>query len=194
MKRSFLLKASTAHTAPDFDLRQVASTSGRLDIICRCIQAAFAGPKGTRPNVEFKAVLEGQPQPPLALTLSSDQLRGLPPDEEAIASWIFNAMQSAYGNNGIALSRESFEKAVRTLRSSKKEIFYLHEEGEDLEMLNSRGFSEVGFILGDQTGLDAASEKFLDGQGISRVSIGPRSYLSSSAIVFVNSFLDSIEG
>ncbi len=194
MKPSFLLKASTAHTAPDFDLRQVASTSGRLDIICRCIQAAFIGPTGTRPDVEFKAILEGQPRPPLALKLSSNQLRDLPPDEEAIASWIFNAMQSDSGSNGIALSRESFEKAVRSLRSSEKTLFYLHEEGDDLESLNSRGFSEVGFILGDQTGLDVPSEKFLDGLEIPRVSIGPRSYLSSSCIVFVNSFLDSIEG
>ncbi len=103
-------------------------------------------------------------------------------------------MQSDSGGNGLALSGESFEKAVRSLRSSKKKLFYLHEEGEDLEMLNGRGFSEVGFILGDQAGLDSKSEKFLDAQEITRVSIGPRSYLSSSCIVFVNSFLDSLEG
>lgn len=194
MKRSFLLKASTAHTAPDFDLRQVASTSGRLDIICRCIQAAFTGPKGIRADVEFTAVLEGPPHPPLAIKLSSTQLRELPADEETIASWILNSMQPNSGSNGLLLRRESFEKAVRGIRSSNRSVFYLHEDGEDLETLKGRGFSEVGFILGDQVGLDAASERFLDAQGIPRLSIGPRSYLSSSCIVFVNSFLDLIEG
>ncbi len=94
----------------------------------------------------------------------------------------------------ISLRRESFERAVRAFRNPKRQLFYLHEEGRDLESLLELSLDEVLFILGDQVGLDASSEKFLDSLGVRRVSIGPRSYLSSSCIVFVNSFLDSIEG
>ena len=192
MKRSFLLKASTAHTAPDFDLRQVASTSGRLDIICRCIQAAFTGPKSVRSDVEFTAILEGPPKPPLALKLTSSQLPSIPTDEVEIATWIFQAMESE--NKSMTLKREGFEKAVRGLRSPKRQLFYLHENGIDVDELKERDLDEVGFILGDQLGLDPVSERLLDSLGTQRVSLGLRSYLSSSCILFVNSFLDSIEG
>jgi tRNA (pseudouridine54-N1)-methyltransferase len=192
LKRSFLLKASTAHTAPDFDLRQVASTSGRLDVVCRCIQAAFTGPKGVRADVEFSAILEGPSKPPLELKLTSTQLDRLPTDEVEVAEWIFQAMQSE--GNKITLKRESFERAVRGLRGPRRELFYLHEDGRDVEWLKEFDSGDLGFILGDHVGLDPASERFLDSLGIQRVSIGPRSYLSSSCILFVNSFLDSIEG
>lgn len=190
MKRSFLLKASTAHTAPDFDLRQVASTSGRLDIICRCIQAAFTGPKGVRSEVEFTAILEGPPHPPLALKLTSNQLTSLPTDEVEIATWIFQAMESRA--NGLTLNRSSFEKAVRELRAPRRQLFYLHEMGKDVGALKEMSLEDVGLMLGDQVGIDPASEKFLDSLGIQRISIGPRSYLSSSCIVFMNSLLDSL--
>ncbi len=97
-------------------------------------------------------------------------------------------------SSGVTLKRESFESATRGLRNPKKQLFYLHENGKDLESLKERGLDQVDFVLGDHVGLDPASERFLDSLRIQRVSIGPRSYLSSSCIVFVNSFLDSIEG
>ncbi len=192
MKRSFLLKSATAHTAPDFDLRQVASTSGRLDIISRCIIAAFTGPKGLRTDVRFAAVLEGPPHPPLTLETSSDQLTELPRDEVKVASSIFNAMSSQSLVNGFTLRRGSFEQVVRVLHRSKRRIFYLHEGGKDLESLRDRSFEEIGFILGDQIGLSAESEKLLDSMRVPRISIGPRSYLSSSCIIFINSLLDTL--
>lgn len=121
-------------------------------------------------------------------------MQKLPADEETVASWIFDSMQSMSGSNGITLARESFEKVVRALQTSKRQVFYLHEDGKDLEALTDRGFTGIGFILGDQAGLDPASEKLLDSLHVPRVSIGPRSYLSSSCIIFVNSWLDSLEG
>ena len=100
-------------------------------------------------------------------------------------------MQSESGN--VTLKRESFEQAVRGIRKPKRQLFYLHENGVDVESLREIDLNQAGFILGDQVGLDSASERLLDSFGIQRVSIGPRSYLSSSCILFVNSFLDSIE-
>lgn len=135
--------------------------------------------------------MEGPPHPPLALQLNSSQLTNLPTDEVDIATWIFQALESKAG--GITLKRESFESAVRELRKPKRQLFYLHENGKDVESLKERGLDQVDFVFGDHVGLDPASERFLDSLGIQRVSIGPRSYLSSSCIVFVNSFLDSME-
>ncbi len=195
MKRRFLLKASKAHTAADFDLRQIASTSGRLDILCRCILAAFTGPKGLRADVDFTAILEGPPHPPLALTIHERALENLARDEETVASWIFRSLEAESSSGGelAAMRRMSFEKAVREVHASTASLFYLHENGEDLEETVIGSTGDVGFILGDQVGLDAGAEKFLDSLDIPRVSLGPRSYLSSSCIVFVNSYLDLME-
>ncbi|HDJ89174.1 MAG TPA: hypothetical protein ENG40_00565, partial [Thermoprotei archaeon] len=38
---NILINSYTAHTAADFLLNNIASTSGRLDIIIRCMIAAF---------------------------------------------------------------------------------------------------------------------------------------------------------
>ncbi len=121
-------------------------------------------------------------------------MKELPQDEETVSSRIFKAMESKSAqSNDLILRRLSFERAVSELRSLKTPVFYLHEEGQDLEKVIPTDSESIGIILGDHVGLDATSERLLDSLEITRVSIGPRSYLSSSCIQFVNAFLDSIE-
>lgn len=186
MKVAFLLKASTAHTAADFSLRQVASTSGRLDVVSRCLVAALSGDDGFS-EVIFCVVLEGPPKPPLALEfLRSRQARRVQTETEA-SELLFRVLSAPRGTPpaGIAVTRESFRSLLRRYRSAGFRPFYLHEEGQDIRDTPLSEDDCYLFILGDHIGLDSSSEKLLSSSVIPRVNVGPLSYLSSHCIVAV---------
>jgi len=187
--RAFILKASEGRTAPDFSLRSLAGP-GRMDLIARCIVAAFYTPEGPRRDAMLTIVLEGQPDPPVSLTFHGERMgRALMSEIEA-AEIVLDAL-SGRRVEGISKERKGLERIVSEYRGWGFSLYYLHEEGEDSSKVNFEESS--AFILGDQKGLDAKSERLLDEIGAKRVSLGPYSYLASHCITIVNNELDKFE-
>ncbi len=183
MKALFLLKASTARTSPDFSIKNLAGSSGRLDVVCRCLIAALAKPGGVRRFVEFQAVLEGPPHPPKLLVVKGEEVEDLPLSEVEVAERIFRVLQGQDVNGFQLLEKTSFRKAIDRLVDRGVQLIYLHERGRRLkEVLRER---DVAFILGDHLGLDRDSEAYLDSKGAVRVSLGPYSYMASHCIAAV---------
>ena len=58
--RHFYVK-SHAKTSPDINLKDLPGSAGRLDIVARCINAAFWLSYGIRKNVVFHTILHGEP-------------------------------------------------------------------------------------------------------------------------------------
>ena len=188
MFKAFILKASEGRTAPDFSLKSLAGTGGRMDLICRCIVATVQAPSGLSHDVKISVVLEGPPDPPLTITFNGSSMERAPSGEVAAAELIMGVMK---GKNmlGISAERKTFENVVMEYRDAGFSLYYLHEEGEDsIEMKGNFGEKSV-FILGDQKGLDPKSERFLDQLKAKRVSLGPYSYLASQCITLVNAQL-----
>lgn len=196
VKRIFVLKASTAVTAPVFLVRNIAGTSGRLDIVCRCILSAFLINGKIRRNVDFYAVLEGPPSPPRLLKVSGGLLSKLPKSEVEVGRIIRDLLSMDRGvypkNNAFEVGRMTFERLVLCLRGAGGSLIYLHENGVDIRDYKFASMTPVAFILGDHLGLDPASERFLDSLGVTRVSLGPVSYLASHCITLVNEELDKL--
>jgi tRNA (pseudouridine54-N1)-methyltransferase len=187
--RAFILKASEGRTAPDFSLKSLAGSPGRMDLISRCIIAAFNTPRGMRKDTLLEIVLEGMPNPPVSMTLDGNELGKTPMGEVEVATIIHDAL-SGKEIEGIILRRKSFQESVRQYVNDGFALFYLHEAGKD-----SRGAKyaeKSAFVLGDHKGLDPASERFLDAVGAERVSLGPHSYLASHCITMVNCELDIV--
>jgi len=197
VRRIFVLKASTAVTAPIFILRNIAGTSGRLDIVCRCIINAFLINGRIRRNVDFYAVLEGPPSPPRLLMVSSELLSHLPKSEVEVARIIRDLLSIGKGfhprNEAFKIDRMSFKKLILYLKNEGYSLVYLHENGVDIRKFNFASLTSTVFILGDHLGLDPASEKFLDSLNIPRISLGPISYLASHCIILVNEELDRLK-
>ncbi|MCS7386187.1 MAG: tRNA (pseudouridine(54)-N(1))-methyltransferase TrmY [archaeon GB-1867-005] len=194
MKRIFVLKASTAITSPNFLLRNVAGTSGRLDVVCRCILSAFRVDGLIRNYVDFYAVLEGPPSPGKVLSVHGSLLRGLPESEVEVASIIRDLLAMGEGlhpnNPAFRIDKGDFRRLILNLVSSGVKLLYLHERGIPIERLKFDFKSSHAFILGDHLGLDAGSERFLDSIGAGRVSLGPLSYLASHCITILHEELD----
>jgi len=187
--RVFILKASEGRTAPDFSLKSLAGP-GRMDLIARCIVAAFYTLEGPRRDAGLTVVLEGPPDPPVSLTLDGGRMGDAPKSEVKAAEMVFDALSGKEGE-GVRKERKGFERVVSEYKERGFSLYYLHEEGEDSSKVKFE--KTYAFILGDQKGLDAKSERFLDEVRAKRVSLGPYSYLASHCITIVNNELDEFE-
>ena len=188
IKRAFLIKASKSCTAPIFSVRSLASTSGRLDVIIRCIFSAFIWNGLIRKDTKFYAVLEGPPSPPLVIEIDGSELNYLPNNELGMANLIIKLMRNEK-IRGFKIYKENFKNLVTKLKS-KYNVLYLHEMGKDIRKMSFNPKDKYLFILGDHIGIDKESERYLLSLKIPLVSLGPISYLSSQCIILVHEELD----
>ncbi len=89
--RTFVVVGHLAKTTPDFSLEDIPGTSGRIDILCRCINSAFVLSHGIRHDVKIYLVLLGGDTPKIVY-LRGEDLRHLNPDERTTAALLKKAL------------------------------------------------------------------------------------------------------
>lgn len=182
LRRSFILKASEGRTAPDFSIKSLAGSWGRMDLVCRCIIAALLSPDGVDRGCRITVVLEGPPNPPLSVEFEGAKMDRAPEGEVEAAEMLVAAM-TGRAPRGVSTTREGFESAVRRHSREGFSLYYLHEGGEDFAKAE---FAErAAFVLGDQKGIDPQGERCLESMGAKRISLGPHPYLASHCITIV---------
>ncbi len=174
--REFILYSQKGPTGP-FNVKDLPG-SGRVDLIARAVISALWISHKLRDNV-IHISLNGPPNSPKVITITSN-IRRVSPDERAIGLWI-NKILYGKSNPGITLRDMSFGKLIEEKINEGKNVFVLHEGGEDV--LNVKDFGNPVFVVGDNIGLPDD----IDGK---KISIGPTSYLASQCITFLNVFLD----
>nr|MDO8134823.1 hypothetical protein [Candidatus Njordarchaeum guaymaensis] len=197
--RIFLLKASEARTSGDFNLKDLPSSSGRLDVVCRCAIAALLENEEIRDDTVFVATLEGPPNPPVTLRVDGRTLRSLPFSEIGVAE----ILKRVLGNpsrmdaehplwEGVHVEISSFIETLNyELEACKpSKLYYLHEKSDDIRDLDINLDHNCIFALGSNKGLTAEDEELLDRLDAQRISVGPLSYLSSQVITLVHDELD----
>lgn len=191
MEREFILYSSKGFTAP-FDLNDL--TKGRMDLVARCISAAFFISYGIRENTIFHVFLNGPPDPPRQITLKGVKSMGFLPDEKSIAKRLNEILK--FGENlelnkeirigNIKIAKKSFENFLKKLQGKK--IIYLHRRGKDVR---SYKFPEkFVVIVGGHRGLPQKTEKFLERLGADKVSLGRIEYSASHCITILHNELD----
>jgi tRNA (pseudouridine54-N1)-methyltransferase len=199
MTRFFILKASEARTSSDFKLNDLPASSGRLDVVCRCIIASLLDAGKIRDDTVFIALLEGNPNPPIELKLDGKRLETLPRSEVGIAYILKKVLEERFNTDeeytpsywrGACLCKKSY---LELLDSSflPSQLYYLHERGEDIREAEIDQDRDSVFVLGSNKGLSLEDEKPLNRLGAKRISVGPLSYLSSQVITLVQHELDS---
>ncbi len=188
--RHFYVK-SHAKTSPDINLKDLPGSSGRLDVVARCINASFWLSHDIRRDVVFHTIFHGEPSPPVYIRMEGDRLRKVSPDERNIAIFIKKALErmgeeEIESTPGIFVSRKSFEELLRENRD--KTLYLMDEEGEDIENVKITG--EPFFFLGDHLDLEEEEKEMLYRHGAKAISIGEKSYLSSHCIAIINWWLD----
>ncbi len=197
--RTFIIVGHRATTSPNFSLEDIPGTSGRLDILCRAVTAAFVLSHGIRKDVCVYLILLGG-EIPKTIRLDGLTLRHLNPDERTTAALLKKALavpatpQWAMSTSGIFVRTGGLEQLLADLKDVK--LIYLREDGADIRGLdaggNSGGLStEAAYILGDHTGMTPEEEALLEQAGAKVVSLGPTSLHADHCIVLLNWFLDA---
>jgi tRNA (pseudouridine54-N1)-methyltransferase len=191
--RTFVVVGNRAATTPDFSLEDIPGTSGRIDILCRCINSAFVLSHGIRRDVQVYLILRGGAAQK-TIHLRGRDLRHLNPDERTTAALLKKALALEADSNWTKSTPGIF---VRTGDLADLPVYgegttyYLREDGSDFRGLSSAG--DGTFVLGDHIGLSEVDEAFLAGAGARIVSVGPNSLHADHCIVLINNELDRRE-
>ncbi|MFB0561640.1 MAG: tRNA (pseudouridine(54)-N(1))-methyltransferase TrmY [Candidatus Lokiarchaeia archaeon] len=197
MKRVFILKASKARTDNRFTIKDLPGSSGRIDLVCRCILSALLLSKTHRVDTVFYAVLEGPPRPPITVEVDGEKVKVLPRDEFQIALVLKEILDPNIASfpSGFRLLNKSFRDVVAE-QFNKSEIYLLHSSGNDIREtfieFQKVKKPQLAFILGDHIGLSQNDLEWLIQKVIRPLSVGPKEYLGSQCIFLVQEILDRV--
>lgn len=193
--RNFVIVGNKAITTPAFSLEDIPGTSGRLDILCRSVTAAFVLSHGIRKDVCVYLVLLGG-EAPKTIQLKGETLRHLNPDERTTAALLKKALAVsatpdwASSTSGIFVRTGGLANVLEDLKGAK--ILCLREDGADIRSIAKSDLSgNVAFILGDHMGIAPDEEAVIEQAGAVAVSIGPVSLHADHCIVLLNWMLDT---
>ncbi len=188
--RHFYVKSHGVTEPEKINLKDLPGSSGRLDVVARCINAAFWLSGNIRRNVVFHTVLHGGGQP-VYIRVEGERLRKVSPDERSISLFLKKALERMdrmeETSPGIFAYHKSFEEVVE--ENADKEFYLLDESGTPVDEVEFKG--TPFFFLGDNMDLTDREKKFLLKKGAKAISLGSISYLSSHCITITNWRMDS---
>ena len=193
--KSFIIIGHKAVTEP-FSLNDLPGSAGRMDILCRCVNAALFLSHDLRRDVRVYLILKGEPAPPLIIRFDGENVKYLSPDERSAASLIRKALGKTVQDfwtesmSGVSIKKGDLANLLFELDSK---IIYLREDGADIRSGNLGGTSgEQLFVLGDHLGLTDEEEKLIEEYEHEIVSVGPVSLHADHCIVLLHNEMDRI--
>jgi len=194
--RRFLILAHKVPPDGAFTLNDLAGGAGRMDEIARAVSTAFTVSNDLRRDTEVAVVFARDP-PPLArrIELAGARLRYLNPDERSTAALMKNALV------GSSRYPSDFESSPGLRVGAVDPVPYLaaflREEGavwlvEDGAPIASAPLRPERFaaFVSDPFDPTPPERAVLEGSGVPRLSVGPRSLRTSQVVDVVQRELD----
>jgi tRNA (pseudouridine54-N1)-methyltransferase len=188
--RTFVVVGHDAPTTPEFSLDNLPG-AGRLDVLCRCLTAAFLLSHGIRERVEVHLVLADE----FTLRFDGATLKRLNPDERSTAARIRNALEQrveAVGqipvetSPGVSLRRVGFEQTVADIEGT---VCQLHADGTPANAVEPP--SDPVFVLSDHHDFQRAEATLLADIRDHRIALGPEALHADQAITVAHNWLDT---
>jgi tRNA (pseudouridine54-N1)-methyltransferase len=182
----FAVLGHLAHTAGDFSLNDMPGGAGRMDILCRCVNAALFLSHGMRRDVEVFLILLGPPNPPRTILFSGEKVRYLSPDERSAGSLIKKALNLPVVDE----FRES-TPGVYVRRGGLRELFagypfvLLDESGTDIRDASAL---PGNYLLSDH--LNLTEEEIKEIGELPVYSVGPKALHADHAITLLLNEID----
>ena len=195
MKRKFAIIGHRAQSKGKLNLNDLAGSAGRLDVLLRAVNTSLFISHGIRKDTEITLHLQGGPGQIRRVIFDGASLRGVRPDERAIAGHIAKALKEPVPsigqmieiNSGLLHSGGGIKETIEQWRKENVRIYILDADGSklDSETLNS---DRVGFILSDDMPFtDEEKEIF---EGIERISLGDTWLQGHACISIIHHQLD----
>jgi tRNA (pseudouridine54-N1)-methyltransferase len=194
--RRFVVVGQTASASGEFSTEDLPSSSGRIDVLLRCVRAALLVSHGVRREVVVYLLLRGGARAPRVLRLSGKDAQFLRPDERSLALLVKKALSAPTEGGagtfvavkpGLAVAEGDLECVLADAPGAA--AYCLAEDGTDLrdEPLDA---PDCLFLLGDHLGLDAATRSRLDALAFRAVNVGPVTLHSEDVVTLVANELD----
>ncbi len=193
--RRFVLIGQTAWASADFSVEDLPGSSGRLDVLLRCVRAALLLSHGLRRDVQVYLVLRGGVAAPAILRINGQSAKFLRPDERSLATLVKKTLQALPAPDdrfvevrpGLELRTGDVPEILAEVGSAP--CFVLHEQGADARA--EPGLSnDAWYFIGDHLGFDVVSLALLERHGCRRLSVGPLSLHSDDVVSLVSNELD----
>ena len=165
---SFVVVGHHARTDGDFSLNDLPG-AGRMDVLCRCVNASLFLSHDLRRDADCCLVLLGGPKAPKTVKVSGSSVRSLSPDERSAGALIKKALSIPCGSefreaaSGVSVRAGGLERLMTELRCA-----VLDEKGTDIRTVSVLPDS---FLLSDHENFTGA-EELLTGDR-PRYSVGP---------------------
>jgi tRNA (pseudouridine54-N1)-methyltransferase len=191
--RQFVVVGHDAPTTPDFDLDDIAGGAGRLDVLCRCVTAAFVLSHDVRRDVRAHLVLGDA----LTVTFEGSDLRRLNPDERSTAALVrkaIDAREEAVGhvpaevNPGVTVRRFGLAETLSELVGDAT-VVELHEDGDPVVALDPP--ADPAFVLSDHRDFTDAEAELVGEAADARVRLGPERLHANHAVTVAHNYLDT---
>ncbi len=186
-RRAFVIVGHTQPITPDFTLNDLPGSAGRLDILARCVTAAFCLSHGLRKDVEIHLVLRDQ----VIVCFKGAQLKRLNPDERSTGALIKHALQALQEGRkrstpGVSVRHGDLHSVLEELRTRGFALYVLDERGEDIRAAELK--EPLAFVLSDHRNFTPEEEALL--KDFKKLSLGPVVLHADQCIVLVHNELD----
>jgi tRNA (pseudouridine54-N1)-methyltransferase len=194
---SFVVIGQKAEASGEFLPDDLPGTSGRLDVLLRCVRSALLWSHGIRDDVTVYLVLCGGPRAPRAMRIDGSCARFVRPDERSLATLARKTLASRADDGadgfvdvrpGIAIARDGLESALADLEAGP--MFVLEEGAPDVRDREGVALDGAVFFLGDHLGFDDRTRERLTARGARPLGVGPRSLHAEDAITVVLNEID----
>ena len=192
----FVVIGQKATAADDFLLDDLPGTSGRLDVLLRCLRAALLFSHGLRRDVVAYLVLCGGPLAPRVMRVDGRAARFIRPDERSLATLAKKLLAGpASSRRGFAEMRPGIAVASGGLDDVFEDLgvmtpYVLEEGAPDLRDTPDVARTDAAFFLGDHLGFDAWTRERLEALGARPLGIGPVSLHADDVIAIVTNEID----
>ncbi len=190
--RAFIVLGHRVPLTPNFTLNDLPGSAGRLDILCRCVTAAFCLSHGIRRDVIVYLVLQNQ----IIVRLEGSQLRHLNPDERSTAALLQRALKAFADSThkdrelesspGIFIAPGGLSDALKSVQGLGLRVYWLYEQGSPIR--HAQLHKDGAFVLSDH--LEFLPEEAALLEGFPKLSLGPLSLHADHCIVIVHNELD----
>lgn len=182
-----------------YNIKDIPGSSGRLDVISRCILSALTNGNELEKNTQIWIFLDKYGT--FIFDSNSFNEENFPKNEILLADSFVTFIKKKIKEekypetplDSIKYSELDVFDAIKNFVEKKYKTYVLNENGMDFKEvfgeLNSK--DNLLFILGDQSG-DLLNSKELKDMNLINLSLGDQSYLASSTIRLIKMHLDLI--
>jgi tRNA (pseudouridine54-N1)-methyltransferase len=184
--RVFAIIGHLARTDGGYSLNDLPGSGGRMDVLCRCVNACFFLSHDLRRDVECYLILCGEPAGPKTVKVSGETIRSLSPDERSAGALIKKALDTVCGTefrdaaDGIRVRKGGLERLM-----TEHTFAVLDEHGTDVRMAAPL---PDAFLLSDHLNYTQAEEILI--HDCPRYSVGPACLHADHTITVLQNELD----